>query len=247
MTLRLQDPSRQVLGLCAYLSEMPVSKLLNPFLNEGVKTMLGALIIHHIDRKLIFRRDSFVAFTELLLSSGPDLMGRSAVSEPALIRDRVPRLLFDFFELMGELKVVQRMGSTFEGINVEMDASYMDAATIRTLCRSLGEAYISSGASLERLDYQRAIELYFHQMVLGFYRANARGTAKALTTQLYAHGDFLEKLSLELKELYTERTRAGVVEAIVVSGVGRRRGRPPNKRPQQSTLPAPGPQAQRTP
>jgi len=240
MALRLQEPSRQVLGLCAYLSEMPISKLLNPFLNDGVRTMLGALIIHHIDRKLIFRRDSFGAFTEMLLSSGPDPVGRPSGLDPASLRDRLPRVLFDFFELMGELKAVQRMGSTFEGITIDMDASYMDPAAIRSLCRALGEAYISSGASLARLDYQRASGLFFHQMVLAFYRANARGTAKALTTQLYAHGDFLERLSTELKELYSERTKAGVVEAIVVSGASKRRGRPPKKLKENPALPAAG-------
>lgn len=246
MALRLQEPSRQVLGLCAYLSEMPISKLLNPFLTDGVRTMLGALIVHHIDRKLIFRRDSFGSFTEMLLSSGSETMGRSSGWDPASMRERVPRVLFDFFEMMGEVKAVPRMNTTFEGITLEMDASYMDPASIRSLCRSLGEAYISSGASLDRLDYQRASELFFHQMVLGFYRANARGTAKALTTQLYAHGDFLERLSRELKDLYSERTRAGVVEAIVVSGTSGKRGRPPKKRPIAPSPPAAVPPAQRT-
>jgi len=246
LALRLHEPSRQVLGLCAYLSEMPISKLLNPFLTDGVRTMLGALIVHHIDRKLIFRRDSFGSFTEMLLSSGSETLGRSSGWDPASMRDRVPRVLFDFFEMMGELKAVPRMNATFEGIMVEMDASYMDPVAIRSLCRALGEAYISSGSSLDRLDYQRAGELFFHQMVLGFYRANAKGTAKALTTQLYAHGDFLEKLSRELKDLYSERTKAGVVEAIVVSGTGGKRGRPPKKKAPVAALPSAVPLTQRT-
>jgi hypothetical protein len=235
MTLRLQDPSRQVLGLSAYLSEMPLSKLLNPFISDGISTVLGGLIIHHIDRKLMFRRDTFEAFTEMLLSSGAEPFGRPPAWD--VMRERIPRILFDFFELLSELKAVNRFNAALEGVTLEMDASYMDPQYIRSLCHSLGETYMSSGASLDRLDYHKASELFFHQMVLGFYKANAKGTAKALTTQLYAHGDLIDELSRELKDLYSERTKAGVVEAIVVTGGAKRRGRPPKKRMPPPSLP----------
>ncbi|MGA1866191.1 MAG: hypothetical protein ACMUFK_01850, partial [Thermoplasmatota archaeon] len=95
---------------------------------------------------------------------------------------------------------------------------------------SIGDTYISMGGSLESINYQLASEIFFNRMLYFFYRANAKGTARALTTQWYSKGDLISKIVGEMNERYNEKTGSSVLEAIVVSSPQKRRGRPKKER-----------------
>ncbi|MGA1872519.1 MAG: hypothetical protein ACMUHY_02510, partial [Thermoplasmatota archaeon] len=91
-------------------------------------------------------------------------------------------------------------------------------------------------------DYRRkglglllAKEIFFHRMLHFFYRSNAKGTARALSTQWYSKGDLISKIVGEMNDLYNERTESRVVEAIVMTAPRRKRGRPRKK--QRKALP----------
>ncbi len=230
MSIRLQEAEKDALALSSLLSEMPVSKLISPFLNEGTKIALGGVLIYHIDRTLIFKRDGFERFIDLLMEPANTSGPFSVQKGPDEVHGMVPKIIWDFFDLLTETKAVQRLNSAMEGVALEMDASFVTPAYLRSFCYTLGDTYISSGGSLERMDYQKATDIFFRRMLHSFYKANARGTARALSTQVYAHSDLLDKLSKELRDLYFERTRSGVLQAIEVTGPPRKRGRPPQKK-----------------
>jgi hypothetical protein len=94
----------------------------------------------------------------------------------------------------------------------------------------MGEEYLSSGGSMERLDYQLASEVFYSTMLSDFYRYNAQGTERALTSQLYTHQGMMKELSKEMVDRYFERTRQRKFQAIEMASPAKKRGRPPKKK-----------------
>ena len=77
------------------------------------------------------------------------------------------------------------------------------------------------------------------KMLQMFYRANAKGTSRALSTQWYANQELVSKIAGEMNDRYMERSGPRSLKAIEVTGKKKKRGRPPKKKKQK--LP-PGPQ-----
>jgi hypothetical protein len=234
LTLRLDEKDKKALAFSSMLSEMPISKVITPFINEGTNISLGGILLYHIDRAGTFDRRTFENFTSMMIE--PTRSGTYSVPPRGIeeVQRSSPRVIRDFFEIASEMKVVERMNSTFDEVKVTMDTSFITPPFLRTLCYSLGEDYIRSGASLERLDYQLCLELFFGKMLEFFYHHNATGTVRALSSELYMHQTMLRELSIEMTNRYTERSRTRKFEAIEVASVSPKRGRPPVKKKRRS-------------
>ena len=234
LTLRLPENEKEALALSSQLSGMPISKVIMPFISEGTKVSLGASLLFRIDSN-VFKKDHYRDLIDLVQGT----TGRSGQIIPALsLGDRpdlVPRIVWDFFELLVSVKAVPRLNSALEEVHLDMDTSYVDAELMKALCYAIGDSYLSMGGSLESMNYQLAKEIFFHRMLHFFYRSNAKGTARALSTQWYSKGDLISKIVGEMNDLYNERTESRVVEAIVMTAPRRKRGRPRKK--QRKALP----------
>ncbi|MFO8050105.1 MAG: hypothetical protein R6V01_00190 [Thermoplasmatota archaeon] len=237
LTIRLPENEKDALAFSSHLSEMPVSKVILPFISEGVHISLGALLLHRIDRSTVFRRENYERFIDMIVGS---TSGVGALSEgvPEDFHEILPRIVWNFFELMSETKAVQRINSDFDDVEVTMDTTFILPDSIKSLCRSIGASYLSFGGSLDSMNYQLANDIFFKKMLHMFYKANARGTSRALSTQWYANQSLISKLAGEMNDRYMEHTGGRSFEAIEVTGK-KKRGRPAKKK--KRSLPA-GPQ-----
>jgi hypothetical protein len=238
LTLRVPGNEKEALAFSSHLSGMPVSKVIMPFLAEGAKVSLGASLLFRIGTN-VYKRDRFEDFIDLLLE--PTKKGTSIFSPvgPEEFQNLVPRVVWDFFDLLISTKAVSRLNATLEEVEVEMDTNFITPDLLRALCYNIGDSYLSMGGSLDSMNYQLANEIFFHRMLHFFYWSNAKGTQRSLSTQWYAKGEMISKIVGEMNEFYSERTGSRVMEAIVVSAPSKKRGRPKKKK--RKALP-PGPQ-----
>ena len=228
LTLRLEEKDKNALALASNLSELPISKVIIPFIEEGTRISLGSILLFHIDRSKVFNKRDLSNFTTMIMEptrTGEGMIRRS----PDEVRNLSPRVVWDFFDLISEARIVKRLEEVMEEISIGMDPSYVTPYFLRTLCFKMGEEYLSSGGSLERLDYQLASEIFYSTMLSDFYRYNAQGTERALTSQLYTHQGMMKDLSKEMVDRYFERTRQRKFQAIEMAAPAKKRGRPPKK------------------
>ena len=228
LTLRMADNEKEALALSSRLSGMPISKVIMPFISEGSKVSLGAALLFRIDTN-VFKRDHFEEFIGLLqggFKGGGNIFPTTILDEHP---DLVPRIIWDFFDLLVTTKAVSRLNSSLEEVHLDMDTGFVNPEFLKVLCHSIGDSYLSMGAALDSMNYQLAQELFFHRMLHFFYRANAKGTARSLSTQWYSKGDLVSKIVKDMNDQYNERMEVRVVEAIVVSAPQKKRGRPRKK------------------
>ncbi|MFW3145723.1 MAG: hypothetical protein ACMUIE_02800 [Thermoplasmatota archaeon] len=238
LTIRLPDYEKDALDFSSHLSEMPVSKVILPFISEGVKVSLGAVLIQRIDRSYVYGRRNHEQFVELMMSIVSSTNPGSAVGMMENTHERVPKIIWDFFDLLEETRAVGRINTALEEVALTPDASFITPENLRSLCYSIGDSYLMHGGSLESMNYQLANEIFFKRMLYLLYRCNATGTAKSLSTQWYAHQDMISRLANEMNDRYSEKSKSRPVEAIVVTGSKKKRGRPP-KRKKKALPPAP--------
>lgn len=229
LTIRLDEKEKEALALSSKLSELPISKLIMPHLSEGTKISLGAVHLFLIDRSITFDKRSFDVFTSMIME--PTRTGGllSVQKTPAEVRQSSPKVIWDFFEIMHELNVIGKINSSLEDVTLYMDTSYVTPMYLKTLCYRIGEEYIRSGGNLISMDYQLASDLFFNEMLMGFYHNNATGTARSLSSQLYTHQGLFKDISKEMVNRYSEKTRTRKIQAIEVEST-RKRGRPKKKR-----------------
>ncbi|MGA1819480.1 MAG: hypothetical protein ACMUHU_00575 [Thermoplasmatota archaeon] len=228
LTLRMAENEKEALALSSRLSGMPISKVIMPFISEGAKVSLGAALLFRIDTN-VFKRDHFEDFIDLLQGT---IKGGGSIFPAAVLDEHpnlIPRIIWDFFDLLVSTKAVQRMNAALEDVHIDMDTGFVNPEFLKVLCHSIGDSYLSMGGGLDSMNYQLAQELFFHRMLHFFYRANAKGTARALSTQWYSKGDLVSKIVGDMNDQYNERTESRVVEAIVVSAPQKKRGRPRKK------------------
>ena len=238
LTLRVPGNEKEALAFSSHLSGMPISKVIMPFLTEGAKVSLGATLLFRIGTN-VYKRDRYEDFIDLLQE--PTKKGTSIIAPlgPAQLQNAVPKVVWDFFDLLVTTRTVSRLNAVLEEVELEMDTSFISQDLLRSLCYSIGDSYLSMGGSLNSMNYQLANEIFFHRMLHIFYWTNAKGTQKALNTQWYARGDLISKIVGEMNESYGEMTGSRVMEAIMVSAPKKKRGRPKKKK--KKALP-PGPQ-----
>ncbi len=230
LTLRMEEKDKRALALSSTLSEMPISKVIMPYLNEGINTSLGGILLFHIDRSMTFDKRSFNNFTSILIEPTRTGAAQTPARGPEDVERTSPRVIWDFFDILSELKVIEKLNNTFEAVTLSMDTSFVTPAFLRALCFRLGEAYIRSGGNLERLDYQLSNELFFKMMLDEFYQFNATGTTRSLRSELYMHQTRIKDLSLEMVNCYSERSKTRKFQAIEVASDERKRGRPSIKK-----------------
>ena len=238
LTLRVPGSEKEALAFSSNLSGMPVSKVIMPFIAEGVKVSLGAALLFRIGTN-VYKRDRFEDFIDLLQE--PTKKGTSVFSPvgPEEFQNLVPRVVWDFFELLNTTKAVSRLNATLEEVEVEMDTNFITPDLLRTLCYNIGDSYLSMGGNLDSMNFQLANEIFFHRMLHFFYWSNAKGTQRSLSTQWYSKGELVSKIVGEMNDIYSQKAGARVMEAIVVSAPKKKRGRPKKKK--RKALP-PGPQ-----
>ena len=90
LTIRLPDNEKEALELSSRLSEMPVSKVILPFISEGVKTSLGALLIQRIDRAYVYGRRNHEQFINIIMgpASSPSTGGSGVMADS--LHGRIP-------------------------------------------------------------------------------------------------------------------------------------------------------------
>jgi hypothetical protein len=216
LSIRMESREKEIINFSSKLSRAPISKVLGPFITEGSRIALGAVIIFHIDRSSIYRRSSFNSFLDLLRNS-PSREGDLVFDrEYERMYSATPRIIWDFFELIHEGKTSERFEKLFKGISFEHGVDYVTPLLLRELCYRLSESYVNNGGSLKRLDYDIAIRNLFDLMLNLHYRNCARGTSKALNTQWYTRQDKVSDLVDEIVSKYYKRMEKRVVEAIEV-------------------------------
>ncbi len=225
----MEEKDKKALALSSNLSELPISRVISPFIEEGIRISLGSILLFHIDRSKVFDRRDLSNFTVMILE--PTRTGEGMIRRgPDEVRKISPRVVWDFFDLLAEGRVLKRLEEVMDDVKIGMDPSYVTPSFLRTLCYKLGEDYLSSGGSMERLDYQLASEIFYSSMLEDFYRYNALGTERALSSQLYTHQGLMKELSREMVDRYFERTRQRKFQAIELASPPKTRGRPPKKR-----------------
>ncbi len=229
LTIRLDEREKDALALSSKLSEIPISKIIMPHLMEGTKISLGAVLLILIDRSTTFDKRSFGVFTSLMIEPTRTGPSTSIQKTPSQVRQSSPKVIWDFFEVLHDMEVLIKLNSTLEEVTLKMDTSYITPSYLKTLCYRIGEDYIRSGGNLERLDYQLASDLFFNEMLQGFYHNNATGTARSLSSELYTHQGLFKDLSKDMVNRYTEKTRTRKFQAIEVEPK-KKRGRPKKKR-----------------
>ena len=201
-----------------------------PYLNEGVHISLGGILLYHIDRSMTFDKRAFNNFTSILIEPTRTGSAQTPARSPEDVERSSPRVIWDFFDILSELKVIEKLNHTFEDVTLSIDTSFITPAFLRALCFRLGEAYLRSGGNLERLDYQLSNELFFKMMLDEFYNYNAKGTVRSLRSELYMHQTRIKDLSLEMVNCYSERSKTRKFQAIEVASETKKRGRPSIKK-----------------
>jgi hypothetical protein len=200
-----------------------------PFIDEGIRISLGSILLFHTDRSKVFDRRDLSGFTGMMLDptrSGEGIIRRT----PEEVRKISPRVVWDFFDLLAQGKIPKRLEEAMDDVSIGMDPSYVTPAFLRTLCYKMGEDYLAGGGSMERLDYQLASEIFFSNMLESYFRYNAQGTERALSTQMYTHQSLFKEVSREMVDRYFERTRQRKFQAIEMASSPKKRGRPPKKK-----------------
>ena len=67
LTIRLDEREKDALALSSKLSEIPISKIIMPYITEGTKISLGGVLLFLIDRSITFDRRSFDVFTSMMI------------------------------------------------------------------------------------------------------------------------------------------------------------------------------------
>jgi len=221
LSIRVNGTTKSSLNLSSNLTEMPISKVLGPFLEESARIALGSAVMFQIDRAGIFQRERFERFVTLLLE--PKISGSSLMADLGMedIRAYSPQIIWDFLELITEEEEKGDFSSIFE--NIELSSGFfISTPFLRSITYDLGSVYIASGVGLDKLDYGTATREFFHLMMKHYYRYNARGTAKAINSQWYTHQKDVRRVEAELLDRYLQRTKKRVVQAIVVTEKSRK-------------------------
>ena len=239
MTLRLKGKDKELLSLASRLTGIPASKMLYPFLEEGIRINLGASILFQIDRSVQMNRNRYERFVDALRDRERVRSGTSGDLMEDPLRDLMPKIISDYFWMLRETKAIPRMEQAMADIQFTTDVGYIDPSMIQIACLSLGDAYIANGLPLNRIDLVQATRLFFHVMTSMTYRRYARGTEKALSTRWYTSQETINKLVEEMAERYESRYPARVVEAIEV-----KEAIPVEERPSVRKKPVPIPRSQ---
>jgi len=216
LTLRLKGKDKDMLSFSSRLSGIPASKMLYPFIEEGIRMNLGASILFQIDRSTPLNRDRFERFIDALRERDADRSGPSGETLVDPLGGLMPRIVPDYFWMLRETKAVQRMEQAMLDIQFSPDVGYVEPSSLRSVCLATGEAYIAKGLSFSRIDLGQATRLFFQVMTGMTYRKYARGTEKALSTRWYTNQETVGKLVEEMAQRYESRYPARVVEAIEV-------------------------------
>ncbi|MDG6223902.1 MAG: hypothetical protein QCI82_00135 [Candidatus Thermoplasmatota archaeon] len=217
LTIRLGDKEKGSIALASRLTGIPASKMLYPFIEEALRTNLGASLLFMIDRSAPFNRNHFQKFIGELRSADPHAGDNVSGTETVDHYGISPRLLLDSIWAMREIGLQQRLEQAMDGVQISPELDYIDIVFLSRLSRDLGERYIISGLPLDRLDARGATRLFFSLMTEAFYRHNARGTIKTLNTRWYGNQDLIAKLVEEMASRYERKYPARVVEAIEVN------------------------------
>lgn len=215
MTIRLKDRDKEMLGFSSKMTAIPASKLLYPFISEAIRINLGASLLLNIDRNQPFQRRRYEQFVDAL-KDHEDRLQTDAPPSMESIQAETPRVVLDFFWMFREVKAVERLETTMGEIQLSSDMEFLNASFRRTLCIALGDAYISRGLSLSKIEVDQARRIFFYLMTSHFYRNNAKGTAKALSVKWYSHQDLVNRLVDEMVSRYELRYPTKVVDAIEV-------------------------------
>jgi len=230
LTLRMNTVDKKALTLSSHLSDMPVSRLIMPFMAEGTRTVLGSTILHHIDRSGTYDRRALEMFTNMIMESSRTGSNLRFLVGPEDVRRTSPKVVWDFFDIVSEANIVKRMNEVMEEVRVRMGTAYVSSSFLRYLCYRIGDDYVTTGGSLDRFDYHQASEIFFTVMLERFYHHNAEGTADALHSQFFIHQGLFREFITEMMDRYNERTRERKLEAIEVqSSTNVPRGRPPKQ------------------
>jgi hypothetical protein len=212
LTMRLKDREKDILSFTSRITAIPTSKMLHPFVSEAVKLNLGAAILFHIDRSSNFQRKKFEKFISRIWSGEDHETGDPTVGAEGIS----PRIVTDFYWMFMEVKGTERLTQAMGDIEIATDLSFLDTNFLRGLCILLGDAYISKGYSMTKFETDPARRLFFAIMLGHYYRTNARGTARALTTKWYGYQDLVGKIVDDMCNRYELRYPTKVVEAIEV-------------------------------
>jgi hypothetical protein len=216
MTLRLKDRDKEALYFSSKQTGIPSSKLLYPFISEAIGINLGASILFNLDRNAPYQRARYERFIEMIKTGE----GRVAASEqPENMEETpeaTPRIVLDFFWMMREVKAAERLEQAMGEIQFVQDMGFLTPAFHRSLCLALADMYLSRGLSTSRLEADQARRAFFHIMISHYYRNNAKGTSKSLSTKWYSHQELVNKLVEEMVGKYEMRYPTKVVEAIEV-------------------------------
>ncbi|MGA1821124.1 MAG: hypothetical protein ACMUIG_01195 [Thermoplasmatota archaeon] len=215
-TVRLEDKDKEVMNFSSKLSRMPVSKVINPFLKEGARSALGAALLFQIDRSTIVQKQMYRNFLDLIVDPIRLTPGMSDEGSFEEMFKCTPRIVWDFFDLIKEAKVRQKLSAVMKDIEFREEIDFIDTRSLRYISHQLGDIYVTMGGSLSRMDYHLATKTFFHIMLHSYYRNNASGTSKALSSQWYTHQDTVSKIEDELIERYERKVSTKVVEAIEV-------------------------------
>ena len=216
-TIRLKDRDKEAISLSSKITGIPTSKMLYPFIDEGLRINLGASLLYLIDRSAPFNRGKFERFMDHIRSSKGQQMDPVDGREDIQPSDISPRVIIDYIWIMREIRLHQRLEQAMEGIQLSPELDCIELNVLRRLSRDLGERYITSGSPLNRLDAPGATRMFFSLMTEAYYRHNARGTLKTLNTRWYGNQDLISKLVEEMASRYEHKYPARVVEAIEVN------------------------------
>jgi hypothetical protein len=216
MTIRLKDRDKETLAFTSMLTGIPSSKLLYPFLSEGVRVNLGATVLFNIDRNTPYQRARYERFIETLHGKGVKGHNPDVQTDLAPSQETTPRIVLDFFWMFKEVRAAEKMEQAMGEVQFAQDMGFVNVAFLRTLCLSLGEMYVSRGLSLSKIEIDQARRAFFYLMTSYNYQNNARGTGKVLAVKWYTHQDLVNKLVDEMVGRYEMRYPTKVVEAIEV-------------------------------
>lgn len=216
-TVRLEDREKEVMNFSSKLSRMPVSKVINPFLHEGARSALGAALLFQIDRSTIVQKQMYRQFIDLIIDPVRMTPGLPEEGSFEQMFKCTPRIVWDFFDLIKEAKVRQKLVAIMKGVEFHEEIDFIDPRALRFISYHLGDQYVTQGGSLSRMDYHLATKTFFHIMLHSYYRNNASGTSKSLSSQWYTHQDIISRIEEELIDRYEKKVRTKVVEAIEVT------------------------------
>ena len=217
LTIRLKERDKGSISLASRLTGIPSSKMLYPFIEEALRTNLGASLLYMIDRSAPFNRRHFERFMGALRYANGLSNERDEGSVPGNYADITPRVVIDYVLIMREKGLQQKLENAMEGVQISPDMDYIDLVFLSRICRDMGDRYIISGLPLDRLDAKGATRLFFSLMTESYYRNKARGTMKVLNARWYGNQELISKLVEDMASRYEQRYPARVVEAIEVN------------------------------